>query len=116
WYHPEGVETMRKIVKTFLSSLAVIALVLVPACKHTTKPGTITQTAVIDTTPTVPVVVTQPTPPRVEQSTDFVKTDTTPQVTEGPLPTNLEELNRLAQERGLLQDAFFGYDESALTA
>jgi peptidoglycan-associated lipoprotein len=107
---------MSKTVKAFLSGLALIALVLVPACKHTTKPVT-TQTAPIsDTTPTVPVVATDTTPPRVEQNTDFVKTDTTPQVTEGPLPANLEELNRLAQERGFLQDAFFGYDESALTA
>jgi peptidoglycan-associated lipoprotein len=106
---------MRKILKAFLSGLALIALVLVPACKHTTKPVA-TQTPVVDTTPTVPVVVTQPTPPRVEPNTDFVKTDTTPQVTESPLPANLEELNRLAQERGFLQDAFFAYDESALTA
>jgi peptidoglycan-associated lipoprotein len=106
---------MPKTVKAFLSGLAVIALLLVPACKHTTKPVA-APPAIVDTTPTVPVVVPQPTPPRVEPNTDFVKTDTTPPVTEGPLPTNLEELNRLAQERGFLQDAFFGYDESALTA
>jgi peptidoglycan-associated lipoprotein len=102
-------------MKAFLSGLAVIALVLVPACKHTTKPVQVQP--VLDTTPTVPVVVPQPPqPPRVEPNTDFVKTDTTPEVVSSALPSNLEDLNRVAQERGLIQDAFFGYDESALTA
>src|SRR5437764_13966214 len=105
---------MTKTMKAFLSGLAVIALVLVPACKHTTKPVTVQP--VLDTTPTVAVVVPQPPVPRVEPNTDFVKTDTTPEVVSSALPSNLEDLNRVAQERGLIQDAFFGYDESALTA
>jgi peptidoglycan-associated lipoprotein len=106
---------MTKTMKAFLSGLTVIALALIPACKHTTKPVPQVQ-PVVDTTPTVAVVVPQPPVPRVETNTDFVKTDTTPEVVSSALPSNLEDLNRVAQERGLIQDAFFGYDESALTA
>ena len=31
------------------------------------------------------------------------------------LPADIEELNRVAQQRGYLQDAFFAYDESTLS-
>jgi peptidoglycan-associated lipoprotein len=50
----------------------------------------------------------------VATDTDFVKTDTT--VTEEQLPTDLDELNRVAQDKGYLQDAFFAYNESTLSA
>jgi len=106
---------MSKTLKAFLSSITMIAFVLIAACHTTKKPVVQPQPASVDTTPTAPPIsVTAPTP--VQPNTDFVKTDTEPQVTEQPLPTNLEELNRVAQQRGLIQDAFFGYDEAALSA
>jgi peptidoglycan-associated lipoprotein len=36
-------------------------------------------------------------------------------VTTEALPADIEELNRVAQQRGYLQDAFFAYDESTLS-
>jgi len=106
---------MSKKWKVFFSGLAVIALVLIPACTHKKTQVNDHPPVAVDTTPTVPVVVTTaPTP--VETNKDFVKTDTEAAVTEAPLPTNLEDLNRVAQERGFIRDAFFGYDESALSA
>ena len=105
-----------KTLKVFFCGLALIGLVLVPACKHTTKPTQTQQTTAPDTAPTVTFVPPPPPPPAVQPNTDFVRTDTTPEVQSSALPANLEDLNRVAQERGLIQDAFFGYDESALTA
>jgi len=106
---------MSKTWKAFLTGLAVIGIVLIPACRTTKKQVKDDHTTMaMDTTPTVPVVVAT-APTTVAPNNDFVKTDTDT-VTEAPLPTNLEDLNRVAQERGFIQDAFFGYDESQLTA
>jgi peptidoglycan-associated lipoprotein len=52
----------------------------------------------------------------VATNTDFVQTDTQPVVTRENLPNDVEELNRVAQSRGYIRDAFFGFDESALPA
>ncbi|HKO01799.1 MAG TPA: OmpA family protein [Thermoanaerobaculia bacterium] len=106
---------MSKKWKVFFCGIAIISFVLAAACHTTKKPVVQPQQATMDTAPAVPpVAVTAPTP--VQTNTDFVKTDTEPQVTEAPLPSNLEDLNRVAQERGLIRDAFFGYDESTLSA
>src|SRR5690242_5917950 len=105
--------TMSKKWKVFASSLAIVALALVAACKHqvkTVQPQP--QPPVVETT--APVVAPPPTP--VPANTDFVKTDTQPTVTEEEFPRNLEDANRVAQERGYIRDAFFGYDESTLSA
>ena len=104
---------MTKKWKGFVSSLAVIALALVPACKHT-KTVTPQPQPVVEAP--APTVATPPAPTQVPAPTDFVKTDTQPAVTEEPLPQNLEDLNRVAQERGFIRDAFFGFDESTLSA
>ena len=106
---------MRKTWKAFLTGLAVIGVVLIPACRTTKKQVKDDHTTMaMDTTPTVSMVV-PPASTSVAPNTDFVKTDTDT-VKEEVLPTNLEDLNRVAQERGFIQDAFFGYDESQLTA
>ncbi len=102
---------MSKVVKAYLLGLLVIASVLMVACPK--KPPVVT-TPKVDTTPTVEVPPKVDTTPVVKPPEDFVKTDTSVKTEE--LPNNLEELNRLAQEKGYLQDAFFGYDESTLTA
>ena len=53
----------------------------------------------------------EPVPP-TEAPADFVENE--PETEE--LPSDADELNRLAQERGWIQDAFFQYDSSTLTA
>ena len=108
---------MSKVVKGFGIGVAVIALALVPACRS--KKTVAPKVAPAETQP--PIVVPPPPPPpttTVSTETDFVRTETTatePKVTATTLPANVEELNRLAQDRGYIQDAFFGYDESTLT-
>ena len=106
---------MSKVAKGFLAGIAVIALVLVPACKP--KPAPAPKVVPEETAPP-PVPPPPPVTPTTTVEPDFVKTDTTatePTVTSTSLPTNIEDLNRVAQQRGYVQDAFFGYDESALS-
>jgi len=90
----------------------MLALILVPACrtKKTVAPTPVPP--VVETTP--PPVPPPPTP--VPAPADFVKTDTQPTVVEEEFPRNLEDANRVAQERGYIRDAFFGFDESTLSA
>ena len=109
---------MSKALKGFVVGIAVIAVLFVPACrsKKTTPPK-------VAPAEVQPPPITIPPPPQTQTTTtvenqDFVKTDTTasePSVSSMPLPTNLEDLNRVVQERGYIQDAFFGFDESTLS-
>jgi len=104
--------------KTFRAALVSTAMIVLSfwgiACKHTQKTNTKTETAA------PPVVVTTDTQPpkieaRVEPKTDFVQPET-PQVREDVLPTSLDALNRVAQEKGFIQDAFYNYDEASLSS
>lgn len=104
---------MNKTTKAFALSLVIVSLALVPACrsKKTVEPVV------------APTTVSEAPPPRVEPPPaatttvepphDFVQE--TP-VKEEPLPSDIEELNRVAQQKGLIADAFFNYDESTLSA
>ena len=106
---------MRKMMlKGFTAGLVLIAIVLIPACRSSrkTQPGTTTGTAVTETVPDVPTTATQEAV--VEPAEDFVRTDPGPVVEE--LPRDVDALNRYVQDRGYVRDAFFGYDESTLTA
>ena len=109
---------MSKAVKSFALSLAIVAAVLAPACRTKKKPVVAPSTESTATVPNVPTMTaTQaPTTNTAAPNTDFVQTDTQPQVTTTQLPTDIEEANRLAQSRGYIQDAFFGFDESTLSA
>ncbi|HVR40806.1 MAG TPA: peptidoglycan-associated lipoprotein Pal [Thermoanaerobaculia bacterium] len=102
---------MKKMWKVFLGSLVIIAITIVPACKPK-KPPTPPQPPqeTVDTTPPPPVA---PPPTPVETPKDFV-TDTAPQ--ESELPRDIDKLNDYVQTQGLIRDAFFSYDESALTS
>lgn len=108
---------MKTMQKTFALGLVMIAVALVPACRTTKKktpPVTTTATSTSSPAPDVPVTVTAErieTPPA-----DFVQTDTAATPTEEELPRDIEQLNRVAQERGFIRDAFFGYNESALSS
>lgn len=106
---------MSKAFKAFAITLAFLALVVAPAC-HKQPPMKVAPSA--DTTPVVPPIpptVTTATAQTVPPETDFVspKTDT---IATDTLPNDIEELNRVAQARGYIQDAFFEFNDSTLTA
>jgi peptidoglycan-associated lipoprotein len=107
---------MSKQGKGFALGMALIALGLVStACPKKPKPkvavetaATTTQAVVSTTSPAPDVAIT---PPR-----DFVQENPEPRVTTEDLPTDIEEANRVAQQRGYVRDAFFEYNESTLSA
>ena len=102
-----------KLFKGFAIGLALVVIALAPACRSTRKrpPKTTTATETTSTVPDVPTMTE--TAQQVDtQPQDFVQ-DTQPTVEE--LPRDTEALNRYVQEKGLVRDAFFGYDESALS-
>lgn len=96
---------MKKNLKQFLVLIAVLILSIgVTACKSSTKD-------VPPPAPPPPAVEPEPVEPAVEPPADFVTEE--PETEE--LPGDTTELNRLAQERGWIKDAFFEYDSSTLT-
>ncbi len=101
-----------KVVQGFFFGLLLIALVTAPACRSKKAPQ-VTPTATTATVPPVPTTTTAET--RVTNPPDFVRPEPQPKVTVEELPADVEQLNRVAQQRGLLQDAFFAFDESTLT-
>jgi peptidoglycan-associated lipoprotein len=111
------IETMNKAVKSFFLGLLLIGVVLAPACrskKAPPPPKLVPDTETSASIPNVPTVATT-TETRVSNPPDFVQTQTTPTVTVEALPTDVEELNRVATQRGYLQDAFYNYDEATLS-
>lgn len=110
------IKNMSKAVKGFLLGLAVIALVLVPACRSKKAPAPkVAPTETTSSVPNVPTVATT-TETQVTNPPDFVQTQTAPTVTVEQLPADIEELNRVVEQRGYLQDAFYSYDESTLSS
>src|ERR1700741_813832 len=106
---------MSKVVKAFACSIVLIALVLAPACRSK-KAQPAPKVAPTDTTASVPPVpTTTTTETRVANPPDFVQ-QPQPSVTVENLPADIDELNRVAEQRGYLQDAFFGFDEATLSA
>src|SRR5258706_4672610 len=108
---------MSKTVKAFLCGSAVLPLaVFSGACPKKQKPQTVpTQTQAADTgVPPVPTMTnTAPPTTTVDKRDDFV--DKTPVVKTEELPSDVEQLNRVAQEKGYVQDAFYNYDEATLS-
>lgn len=96
-----------KHLRMFALIASLVALVgLTSACRSKTTP----------TPEPAPPPVTDtvaPVEPTTVEQPDFVPEQ---QVTTEELPSDLAELNRQAQERGWIRDAFFSYDESTLTA
>lgn len=101
-----------KLFRGFAVGLALVVVALAPACR-TTKKKTPVVTAT-DTSMTAPdIAVTADQVIKVDtQPADFVQ-DTTPTTEE--LPRDAEALNRYVADRRLVRDAFFGYNESALS-
>lgn len=100
----------KKLKAVGIALLVVLALAAV-GCRTKKTPAPVTAPPVA--TETAPPVVAPP-PTRVEPPVDFVKPE--PAVTEEVLPSDIDELNRVAQQRGYIQDAFFAFDESTLSA
>ena len=108
---------MKKMWKGFAFGLVIILIALVPACRSSRKKAApvTTTTQARSSVPDVPVTVTTATETKVDtQPPDFVATDTARPTVE-PLPADIEQLNRTVQERGMIRDAFFAYDESTLS-
>lgn len=109
---------MNRVVKGFAAGIAVLAALAIPACKHKNPlPPKVAPPEVTAPTVTIPVPTTTTQAPPVVTNSDFVspKVDDVA-VTTSTMPTNVEDLNRFVQDRRLIQDAFFGYDESTLSS
>lgn len=107
---------MSKTVNAFLCGTAVIALTLTGlACHKKVTPVVVPSTQAADTgVPPVPTMTdTAPPTTTVDKRDDFV--DKTPVVKTEELPSDVEQLNRVAQEKGYVQDAFYNYDEATLS-
>ncbi len=96
--------------KGFAAGMLIILAALVPACRS--KKPKVTPTTTQATVPDVPVTATET---KVAAPTDFVATDTEAKPAVETLPSDIEALNRVAQERGFIRDAFFEYNESTLS-
>lgn len=104
---------MKKMSKITLTGLAALVILVAPACKTNRKkvapvvqPPVAEQTAPDIAPPPVPSTDTEVTPRE-----DFVQE---PTVQEEVRPTEIEALNRWAQERGYVRDAFFNLAEGTL--
>ena len=106
---------MSKLFKTTLMSLVILLIILAPACRSSRKKvdGGSTTTTAESTAPDVTMPPTDTGTPVASNTDDFVRTDPPEPVTE-TMPTDIEELNKYAQQRGYLRDAFFNYDEATL--
>src|SRR5216684_491535 len=107
---------MSQSIKSFATTLALLALVAIALACPRKPPVHVAPSA--DTSPVVPPIpptVTTATAQTVPTETDFVSLLTDTAATE-TLPNDFGELNRVAQARGYLQDAFFEYNDSTLTS
>lgn len=105
----------KTMLKGFTAGMLIVLAALVPACRNK-KPKVTPPTTTTQTTDTVPNVTTREIPVPTDTG-DFVRTETMePRPTAEMLPTDIESLNRTAQDRGLIRDAFFGYDEATLSS
>jgi len=105
-----------KLFRGFAVGLALLVILLSPACRTTKKKKPVVTPT--DTSMTAPDISVTAAPPdqtiKVDtQPADFVQ-DTRP--TSEELPRDAEALNRYVADRRLVRDAFFGYNESALNA
>src|SRR5687768_9911239 len=101
---------MKKISQLTLTSLALVLLTLVPACRTKKTP---VEPKIVPTTETgAPEIKMPPVPAdtTVPDEPDFVEATPTVEM----FPSDIEELNRYVQRQGYLRDAFYNYDEASL--
>lgn len=98
---------MRITIKRLFVIVAILTLALaLGACRSTTK-----DVKAPEPPPPPPQETEAPAPATVEQPTDFVQEEPASEA----LPDDAEALNRMAQEKGWIKDAFYEYDSSTLT-
>jgi peptidoglycan-associated lipoprotein len=101
---------MKKMSKVILVSIALLALLVAPACRSNRKKvEPATQPMQEAPAPQVEAPPAQEPAP-VTPPEDFVSQETPTEV----IPTEIEALNRWAQEKGYIRDAYFNYDEATL--
>jgi peptidoglycan-associated lipoprotein len=104
---------MKKFSNVVLMTLAVALVIAAPACRSRRKlPPPVTNTGSTTTIPDVPTLTSQPTDTAesISAEPDFVR----PEPMEDAIPSDIEELNRWAQTKGYIRDAFYNYDEATL--
>jgi peptidoglycan-associated lipoprotein len=100
-----------KKMKLVLTSLVVLLVVLMPACRTRKTVPPVTTTATDTAVPDVPPPPVTNTDTRVTPQDDFVQENP---VREEVFPADIEELNKYVQTRGYIRDAFYNYDEATL--
>lgn len=100
---------MKKMSKIVLTSIALVLLIVSPACRRKVTP------VVAPATNTAPAPEVAPPPPLPEETpvqddVDFVEATPTAET----FPSDIEELNRYVQRQGYIRDAFYNYDEATL--
>ncbi len=106
---------MTKVAKGFVLGLVLIAAAVMHACRAKKAPPA-PKVAPTETMSTAPPVAVTTTETRVVNPPDFVQPTPQPTITTEPLPSDIETLNRVAEQRGYLQDAFYAFDEATLSA
>ncbi len=101
---------MKKIAQMTLTSLALVLLILTPACrtKKTVVDPVVTPTETMEA-PSIPPPP-MPADTTVSDPPDFVE----PTSVEEVVPSEIEALNRWARDKGFVRDAFYNYDEATL--
>ena len=104
---------MKKMSNVMLTSIAVLAILVAPACRTNRKKVDPILQPTATVTDTAPMVEDPPLPRTdegVQQPADFVQDEQPREV----IPSDIEQLNRWAQERGYIRDAYFNYDDGTL--
>ena len=101
---------MKKMSKGILTIIAVLAILWLPACKTNRKKVEPVTTPAVTETAAPEVAMPERTETPVAQEPDFVQ----PEPVEEVMPTEIDALNRYAQEKGYIRDAYFNYDEATL--
>jgi peptidoglycan-associated lipoprotein len=104
---------MKKLSNVVLMTLLAAVLVAAPACRsrRTVPPPNTGSTVATSTVPDIPPPPAQTnTDETVRPEPDFVREVPTEEV----IPSNIEDLNRYAREKGWIRDAFYNYDEATL--
>lgn len=108
---------MKKMSKVILTSIVALTILVAPACRtNRKKVDPVAQPTT--TSDSLPPTIADPPPMNtdtpVTPTEDFVREENTRP--EDVMPTEIEALNRWAQQKGYIRDAFFPYSEATLDA
>ena len=103
---------MKKFSNVILLTLIAAILIAAPACRsrRTVPPPNTGATVTPPPAPEVAPPPVQNTDQTVQPERDFVEETPVEEV----IPTDIEELNRYARNKGWIRDAFYNYDEATL--